>query len=120
MKGDRMDPYPRPAWAITAWISDDERHVFVELPMKAGGTPYIMRYDASTKGLLDALVVLKARRVEKQSPTAPANYKEPAHQPQVTVISRTEAARKRLYSETTEEQRSAAELILEKLGIGKP
>jgi len=65
-------------------------------------------------------VVLKARRVEKQSPTAPAKYVEPSNQPQVKVISRVEAARKRLYAETTEEQRSAAELILEKLGIGKP
>jgi len=114
-----MDPHPRPAWHIVAWISDDEHSIFVELPMKSGGPPFIQRYDASTKGLLDALVVLKARRVEKQSPTAPQKYVEPLDQPQVTRISRTEAARKRLYAETTEEQRSAAEMILEKLGIGK-
>jgi hypothetical protein len=114
----QLDPNPRPAWAITAWISSDERLIFVELPMAKGGVPYIMAFDATTKGLMDALVVLKAHRIERIDPTAPAKpYKPPPSQPQVKVIGRGEAAKRRLYSETTEEQRSAAQALIERLGL---
>ncbi len=114
----KLDPHPRPAWAVTAWISDDFKHIYVELPMTSGGPPFIQRYDADTKGLLDALTVLKARRREVETPTAdrPANYTPPANQPQVKVVGRDAAARARLYAETTESQREAARKLLEKLG----
>lgn len=117
----KVDPNPRPAWAVTMWISDNEQHIYVELPMTTGGPPFIQRYDADVKGILTALRVLKARRVEVVLPTLdhPANYTPPAHQPQVKVIGRESKLRQKLHSETTEAQREAALILINKMGYGK-
>jgi len=50
-------PEFRPPWAITLWVSD--RHIFAEVPVKAGGPPYIAKYPLTTIGLSTALNVLK-------------------------------------------------------------
>lgn len=113
----QLDKHPRPAWAITAWISDDERSIFVEWPMTSGGPPFIQRYDANEHGLREALFALKARRREVELPTMdrPANYTPPANQPQVKLSPR-ELQRRELYAQTTEAQREAAQKLVAKLG----
>lgn len=109
----QVDTSHRPAYAVTLWC--DDNHIYVELPMAAGGTPYIQKYPNNSMGLQAAMHVLQTRRKEVLTPTReqPANYTLPA-QPMVKTLTK---AQKVLYSETTESQRASALRVLEKLGL---
>lgn len=107
-----LDPSPIPPYAVTMWR--DDRHIYVALPMTAGGIPYITRFALSEGGLSAALEVLRKRKHEVLSPTeAQALYAPPTDQPQVKVSK----FREKFLSETSPEQREAARLLLVKLGI---
>jgi len=112
MMGQRTDSF-RPPWAVTMWA--DEGNIYVELPMTAGGTPYVARYPKSEGGLSMALAVLMKRQAEvpRPTPSAPANYTHPPRQPQVKL----DRWHEKLKAETTEAQRENAKKVLEKLGI---
>lgn len=113
----KLDPSPIPPWAVTMWESDHD--IFVALPMRVGGVPYIMRYPRSEAGLAQALRVLCAQRpteAPRPSLDAPANYTPPRDQPQV----RKSKTQERLHAETTPAQREAAQALLRKLGLVKP
>lgn len=113
----KLDSSPIPPWAVTMWESGQD--IFVALPMKVGGVPYIMRYPRSEGGLAQAMNVLCAQRpTEAPRPTVeqPANYAPPRDQPQV----RKSKAHERLVAETTPAQREAAQALLRKLGLVKP
>lgn len=107
-----LDPSPIPPYAVTMWR--DDRHIYVALPMTAGGIPYITRFALSEGGLSAALEVLRKRKHEVLSPTeAQALYAPPSAQPMVKLSK----AQERLHAETSPEQREAARLLLVKLGI---
>jgi len=53
----------RPPWAVTAWV--DTTAVYIELPMKAGGQPYIVTYPLSEGGLAKALSFMALQYQEK-------------------------------------------------------
>lgn len=113
----KLDPDPIPKWAVTIWENGSD--IFVALPMKVGGTPYIMKYPRSEAGLASAMRVLCAQRpVEAPRPSleASANYTPPKDQPMV----RKSKAHERLVAETTPEQRQAAADLLRRLGLVKP
>lgn len=113
----QLDPSPIPPWAVTMWENGND--IFVALPMKVGGVPYIMKFARSESGLAAAMRVLCAQRpVEAPRPSmdAPANYTPPANQPMV----RKSKAHERLCAETTPEQRASAQELLRKLGLVKP
>jgi hypothetical protein len=111
----QLDLDPIPPYAVTMWTNDIE--IFVAMPMKDGGTPYIMSFAYSSDGLAKALRILHQRPKEIITPThaQPANYTKPPVQPQVKLSKATE----RLHSETTPEQRAAAQDLLRKLGMIK-
>jgi hypothetical protein len=106
----RLDPDPIPKWAVTCWT--DDQHVYVALPMTAGGIPYIMKWPLNEGGLSQALLVLRKRQKEVLEPTraAPANH---TRQPMVKL----DRHHEKLKQETTESQRESARKLLEKLGI---
>lgn len=113
----KLDPSPIPPWAVTMWESGTD--IFVALPMKAGGVPYIMRFPRSEGGLAQALNVLNAQRpaeAPRPSLDAPANYTPPRHQPMVKLTK----SQEKLHAETTPEQRQAAADLLRRLGLVKP
>ena len=103
-----------PPYAVTMWSSD--REIFVALPMKTGGTPYIMSFPLNEGGLSQALNILR-KQSEAPKPTLdqPANYTKPPTQPQV----KQGKLREKLLSETTQEQRDNAQALLRKLGLVK-
>lgn len=106
-----------PTWAVTMWTND--REIFVAIPMKDRTLPpYIMSFAYTPEGLARALRILHDRPKEVIVPTtaAPADYTKPPVQPQVRVGKR----REQLLSETTQEQRDAAQALLRKLGLVKP
>jgi hypothetical protein len=110
----QVDKDPIPPHAVTMWATDHD--IIVMLPMKNGGTPYMMKFALSEGGLMQALEVLKQRKHEVLSPTeAAALYEPPRHQPQVKLSK----AQERLHAETTVEQREAAQALLRKLGLVK-
>lgn len=101
-----------PPYAVRMWR--DDNHIYVALPMTAGGVPYITKYALSEGGLSAALEVLRKRKHEVLSPMeAQALYKPPATQPMV----KQSKAQEKLFAETTPEQRENARKLLEKLGI---
>lgn len=113
----KLDSSPIPPWAVTMWESGAD--IFVALPMRSGGVPYIMRFPRSEGGLAQALNVLNAQRpteAPKPSLDTPANYAPPRHQPMVKLSK----AQEKLHAETTPEQRQAAADLLRKLGLVKP
>lgn len=112
----RLDMDPIPPYAVTMWTND--REIFVALPMKDGGQPYIMAFVLSEGGLSQALEVLRQRPKEVIVPSMaqPMNYTRPPDQPQVRPMGK---VRERLHSETTQEQRDIAQALLRKLGFVK-
>lgn len=112
----QLDMHPVPPWAVTMWTNDVE--IFVALPMKDGGTPYIMSFALNEGGLTKALELLRQRPKEVIVPTMdqPANYTKPPAQPQVKPMGK---IREKVHSETTQEQRDAAQALLRKLGMLK-
>lgn len=111
----QLDRDPVPPHAITMWLTDTD--IIAQLPMKAGGTPYLMRFPLNEGGLMKALELLRQRKHDVLSPTeAQALYSPPRVQPQV----RMSKAQERLHAETTQEQRDAAQALLRKLGLVKP
>lgn len=110
----QLDRDPIPPYAVTMWSND--REIFVALPMKSGGTPYIMSFPLNEGGLSQALNILR-KKEEAPKPTLdqPANYTKPNAQPQVKLGKRREA----LLAETTQDQRDAAQALLRKLGMIK-
>lgn len=107
-----MDTIPIPPYAVQMWR--DDNHIYVALPMTAGGIPYITRYPVNEGGLSSALDVLRKRRREVLSPTeAQALYTLPTHQPQVKLSK----AQETLHRETTPDQRERARLLIEKMGL---
>lgn len=112
----QLDTNPIPPYAITMWTNDIE--IFVALPMRDGGTPYIMSFALNEGGLTKALELLRQRPKEVIKPTLdqPANYTKPPMQPQVRPMGK---VREKLHSETTPEQRDAAQALLRKLGLVK-
>lgn len=113
----QIDTSPVPPHAVTMWTDDHD--IYILLPMKAGGTPYIMRFSLNEGGLMRALEVLKQRPKEIITPSfdRPANYTREAYEKQAVV--KLSKAQERLYGETTPEQRSAAQALLRKLGMVK-
>lgn len=110
----QLDTSPIPPHAITLWLTDHD--IVAMLPMKSGGTPYLIKFPLNEGGLMKALELLRERKHEVLSPTeAAALYEPPKHQPQVQVSAR----RARFLSETTQEQRDAAQALLLKLGLVK-
>lgn len=110
----QLDTTPVPPHAVTMWATDHD--IVVMLPMKSGGTPYLMKFPLSEGGLMQALEVLKRRKHEVLSPTeAQGLYEPPRHQPQVKLTK----AQERLHAETTQDQRDAAQALLLKLGLVK-
>lgn len=112
----QLDTDHIPKWAVTIWENGTD--IFVALPMKTGGIPYIMKFARSEGGLAQAMNVLCAQRpaeAPRPSMDAPANYTPPRDQPQV----RKSKAHERLVAETTPAQREAAQALLRKLGLVK-
>lgn len=111
----QLDHDPIPPYAVTMWSND--REIFVAMPMTTGGTPFIISFPLNEGGLTKALEVLRKRPKEVIVPTAaaPANYTKPPVQPQVKLGKIAE----RLHSETTQDQRDAAQALLRKLGLVK-
>lgn len=110
----QLDREPIPPHAITMWLTDHD--IVAMLPMKAGGTPYLMRFPLNEGGLMKALELLRERKHEVLSPTeALEAFEPPKVQPQVQVSAR----RAKFLSETTQEQRDAAQALLLKLGLVK-
>lgn len=112
----KLDPSPIPPWAVTMWESGS--NIFVALPMKAGGVPYIMKFDLTEAGLKAAMRIIKVQREEeapRPSMDAPANYTPPKHQPMVKLSK----SQEKLHAETTPAQREAAQALLRKLGLVK-
>lgn len=112
----QLDTNPIPPYAVTMWTNDHE--IFVAMPMSAGGTPFIISFPLNEGGLSKALEVLRKRPKEVILPTAatPANYTKPPSQPQVRPMGK---IREKVHSETTQEQRDAAQALLRKLGLVK-
>ncbi len=110
-----LDHDPIPPWAITCWTND--REIFVAMPMTKGGVPFIISFPLNEGGLTKALDILRKRPKEVIVPTMdqPANYTKPVAQPQVRVSK----AQEKLYTETTPEQRAAAQELLRRLGLVK-
>jgi hypothetical protein len=105
------DPPPH---AVTLWLTDHD--IIVQLPMTAGGIPYLLKLPLSEGGLMQALELLRKRKHEVLSPLeAQALYEPPRHQPQVKLTK----AQERLNAETTPEQRAAAKALIERLGLVK-
>lgn len=111
----QLDNDPIPPYAVTMWASDTD--IYVALPMKDGGVPYITKYSLTEAGLAKALRVLQARRYEAKPATMaqPANYTLPPKQPMVKLSKKQE----QLHSETTQEQRDNAKRLIERLGLKK-
>lgn len=111
----QLDTNPIPPYAIHCWTND--REIFVAMPMAKGGIPFIVSFPLNEGGLSRALEILRKRPKESILPThaQPANYTKPPVQPQVKLTK----AQERLHSETTPEQRDAAQALLRKLGLVK-
>lgn len=110
-----------PPHAITCWATDHD--IVVMLPMKAGGTPYLIKFPLSEAGLKQALSVLIKRKDEVLSAADSRDLTDPRRsnilrepppsQPQVKLGKIAE----RLHAETTEAQRTnARDLIAKMLG----
>lgn len=110
----QLDRDPIPPWAVTMWTNDIE--IFVAMPMKSGGTPYIMSFPLNGDGLTKALNILRQRPKEVIVPSRGVDYTKPPSQPQVKPMGK---VREKLHSETTQEQRDAALALLRKLGFTK-
>lgn len=112
----QLDTSPIPPYAVTMWTND--REIFVAMPMTAGGQPFIISFPLNEGGLTKALEVLRKRPKEVILPTMdqPANYTKPPQQPQVKPMGK---IREKVHSETTQEQRDAAQALLRKLGFVK-
>ena len=110
----QLDRDPVPPHAITMWLTDHD--IIALLPMKSGGTPYMIKFPLNEGGLMKALELLKERKHEVLSPLeAQALYEPPRHQPQVKLSK----VQERLHAETTQEQRDAMAALLRKLGLVK-
>lgn len=105
-----------PPYAVTMWTN--EREIFVAMPMTTGGQPFIISFPLNEGGLSRALDILRHRPKEVILPTIdqPANYTKPPAQPMVKPMGK---VRERVHSETTPEQREAAQALLRKLGLVK-
>lgn len=111
----QLDRSPIPSYAVTMWTNDVE--IFVAIPMKDPTLPpYIMSFPLTGEGLTKAMNVLRQRPKEVLTPTNEVNYTKPPSQPQVKPMGK---LRERLHSETTQEQRDAAQALLRKLGLVK-
>lgn len=110
----QIDHDPIPPHAVTMWLTDHD--IVALLPMKAGGTPYMMKFPLNEQGLMRALELLQKRKHEVLTPTEAAVFDVPKVQPQV----KRGKLQEKLYSETTESQRDAAQALLRKLGLVKP
>lgn len=111
----QLDTAPIPPHALTMWLTDHD--IVVMLPMKAGGTPYLMKLPLNEGGLMRALELLKERKHEVLTPTEAQVFDVPRTQPQVRPMGK---LREKLHSETTQAQRDAAQALLRKLGLVKP
>lgn len=112
------DPHPVPPFAITMWLSDHD--IIAALPMSKGGPPYLMRLPLSEGGLAKALNLLRERKAEVLTGLEAVEMhrllhaSQPAPNPPQVKLTKSQ---EKLHSETTQEQRDRARVLLEKMGL---
>ncbi|MDE2106691.1 MAG: hypothetical protein KGL39_56270 [Patescibacteria group bacterium] len=94
----------RPPRAAIAWVHGEA--IYVEIPHKDNGPPFIVRYHKTTTGLADALnILIEHAEAPYSRPTRDINAGHPAiKQVKSKVVA-------------SEDQREAARLALRKLGL---
>lgn len=92
----------RPPRAAIAWVHGEA--IYVEIPHKDGGAPFIVRYHKTTTGLADALNIL-IEHADAPTPIRDPNANHPAIRRSKTTVA------------ATESQREAAREMLKKMGL---